>query len=118
MGRRNLFSKSKADIYPECETVKKRSQVSAMKRTRKQNETLRRKFLPGISLLWHEARDRSCCRLLNLHAMWWLIRLSNPPIVLSQSYIPGARLGVFTTTSYNMDKGSILLPIDNLTIKI
>lgn len=114
MGKRKLFPNKKYDIYPEVESIRKKSQVYKIKSARREKERLRRKVYPGISLLWYDAMNRSCCHLLNLHAMWWLIRLSNPPITLTNSYIPNARLGVISNPSYQCNMKYIHIPFDNL----
>ena len=114
MGRRKVCPNRKYDIYPEVATIRKKSQLYKIKSDRRQKERLRRKVYPGISLIWYDAMNPSCCRLLNLHAMWWLIRLSNPPIILTKSYIPNARLGVISNPSYQCNMKGMNIPFDKL----
>ena len=99
---------------PFDEIIQPSSKTAYIRQQRRRNERNRWAEFDKKSLLWNESTDTTCVRLMNLTAMWCLIRLSDPPIILCKSNIKGAGLGVFSNPKYICPKQKIYIPFDNL----
>lgn len=106
--------KRKWHTDPLEEITPKPSRTAYIKKQRRKNERNRWADYDKKSLLWNESTDSTCLRLMNLTAMWWLIRLPDPPIILCKSNMKGAGLGVFSNPKYTCPNKYISIPFDNL----
>ena len=114
MDQSKRCSKRKLYTDPLEEIIQKPSTTAYIKKQRRKKERNRWADCDKKTLLWNESTDYTCLRLMNLTAIWWLIRLPDPPIILCKSNMKGAGLGVFSNPNYTCPKKYISIPFDNL----
>jgi hypothetical protein len=114
MGIRNQCSKRKVKKGNDNDDIRKRSTTKKNLQRQRRNDNERKKCFPGKSMLWHDIRSISTNQIIRLHAMWWLIRLENPPIILTKSFIENAQYGIISSPFYKCTIPNICIPFDNV----